>query len=459
MADYINFEDLQRQRSLIIGLAREVDYKNGKLFDMEHQLEEKDKQLKAYSGEIESINQENEKLKYEVESQKEAFEQKVKEMREHEYVHKLHHEKLLAENEKLKYELESQEKVFEQPIKERREHEYVCNLEHKNVVDANERLKYEVESQKQELEQRVKEMKENEYLHNLKHAGLMEENEKLKHEVESLKKELEQRAKELKGHDCIHNLEHKNLIAENEKLKREMESKTNSFEQRVKNLEEHACIFESESSNSTAEREKLEQKVKDQEYEIQNQMSLIQTLTLKERISNDELQDARKEAITGLQDILNNRTSLGIKIMGEVDQKPFQNFCLQNYSRGDWKQEAAKLCSSWEEYVKDQRWQPFKKITINGNLQETIDENDYLLRRLRDEGDEHVYKAVTDALLELNDYNPSGRYPVPELWNFKKGQRASLRETIGYVIKNWKIHKQFAWAVITKREAGVGLAK
>ncbi|KAI3984965.1 hypothetical protein MKX01_004733 [Papaver californicum] len=44
-------------------------------------------------------------------------------------------------------------------------------------------------------------------------------------------------------------------------------------------------------------------------------------------------------------------------------------------------------------------------------------------------GDE-VFKAVTTALTEMNEYNASGRYAVPELWNFKEEQRATLKEGI-----------------------------
>lgn len=54
---------------------------------------------------------------------------------------------------------------------------------------------------------------------------------------------------------------------------------------------------------------------------------------------------------------------------------------------------------------------------------------------MKREWGEDAYKAVADALLELNEYNPSGWYPVPELWNLKTGRRASLKEIIGYIIK------------------------
>lgn len=55
-------------------------------------------------------------------------------------------------------------------------------------------------------------------------------------------------------------------------------------------------------------------------------------------------------------------------------------------------------------------------------------------------GDE-AYEAVTTALMEMNEYNPSGRYIVPELWNNKEQRRATLREGVSYLVKLWHMHK------------------
>ncbi|KAF3776620.1 Factor of DNA methylation 5 [Nymphaea thermarum] len=67
-----------------------------------------------------------------------------------------------------------------------------------------------------------------------------------------------------------------------------------------------------------------------------------------------------------------------------------------------------------------------------------IDENDEGLRRLRIEWGEGPYEAVVTAMKELNEYNPSGRYVIEELWNHKENRKATLKEVIGYLVKTYK---------------------
>ncbi|KAI9157289.1 hypothetical protein LWI28_019903 [Acer negundo] len=219
-------------------------------------------------------------------------------------------------------------------------------------------------------------------------------NDKLQDDMNRQKKELEQQAKELEECKAQNDLERTSLMDEIQKLKGKLRNQKPT--QSDSNL----------NGQITALRDQLEEKTETLQY----LESLNQTLTLKESMSNQELQDARKESISSLQDMLSSRTTLAIKRMGEVDQTSFLQACSLKFPNDDWEEISAKLCSSWEENVKDPLWHPFKIAIYKGNMCEIIDDDDEKLKDLRNEYGEAVYEAVTNALLELNEYNPSGRH-------------------------------------------------
>ena len=77
-------------------------------------------------------------------------------------------------------------------------------------------------------------------------------------------------------------------------------------------------------------------------------------------------------------------------------------------------------------------------FTISSKLQEMIDENDQELQELRNQWGDAAYESVVKALLELNEYNPSGRYVVSELWNYKECRKATLKEVIVCLVQQLK---------------------
>ncbi|XP_028766461.1 factor of DNA methylation 1 [Neltuma alba] len=184
--------------------------------------------------------------------------------------------------------------------------------------------------------------------------------------------------------------------------------------------------------------DELEQK----EVELDDVESMNQTLIVKERQSNDELQEARKELIEGLKNMLNARTNIGIKRMGELDEKVFVNVCKKKIALEDPQTKGVELCSLWQENLKDSAWHPFKVISDHEKAEELIDEDDEKLRNLKEEWGDDIYMTVITALRELNEYNPSGRYIVFELWNFKENRKATLKEVINYIVGQIKQFKR-----------------
>ncbi|XP_010537880.1 PREDICTED: factor of DNA methylation 1 [Tarenaya hassleriana] len=194
--------------------------------------------------------------------------------------------------------------------------------------------------------------------------------------------------------------------------------------------------------------EAVKQKMKEMNEELEEKKSELEDMELmnthlmtKERQSNDEIQVARKALIAGLPELLGNGTNIGVKRMGEIDDKPFQVVCKQRFPPEEAVIQAATLCSQWQENLKDPAWHPFKITTYGGKATEVADEEDEKLKKLKEEWGEEVQNAVKTALEELNEYNGSGRYVVPELWNFKEGRKATLKEVIAYIansIKNLK---------------------
>ncbi|GJN39651.1 hypothetical protein PR202_gb28783 [Eleusine coracana subsp. coracana] len=202
----------------------------------------------------------------------------------------------------------------------------------------------------------------------------------------------------------------------------------------VKHMEGQGVDVKKRSEELTAE---LNEKIE----EMEDLETLNQTLIVKDRMANDELQDAKKELITGMVDLLGPRSTVGIKRMGELDEKPFLEACKERY-KVDPELKAAELCSIWQENLKDPNWHPFKIVTTGSTAEQIIDERDEKLVSLKKQLGEQVFKAVTTALLEINEYNASGSYVVSELWNNKENRKASITEAIQHVLKQWKAQKR-----------------
>ncbi|CAN1338817.1 Factor of DNA methylation 3 [Linum perenne] len=123
--------------------------------------------------------------------------------------------------------------------------------------------------------------------------------------------------------------------------------------------------------------------------------------------------------------------------MGELDGEPFLRAMSKKYLEEEAHEKASELCSLWAEHLKDPNWHPFKVVEVD----EVINDEDERLNSLKKEYGEEAYNAVKSALMEINEYNPSGRYIISEVWNYKDGRRATLKEGVAFlldVLERWK---------------------
>ncbi|KAE9465280.1 hypothetical protein C3L33_02809, partial [Rhododendron williamsianum] len=318
------------------------------------------------------------------------------------------------------------------------------------IFNDHEKLKLQLESQKKELELRGQELEKREVQTENESRKLAEEIEKNAVRNSSLEMaSMEQ----LKADENVLKLAedqkrqkedlHKRII----QLERQLDAKQ-AIELEIEQLRGSLNVMKHMGDDGDLEVLKkvdaIHTMLREKEGDLDDLEALNQTLIVKERKSNDELQEARKELVNGLKEMSSN-TEIGVKRMGELDNKPFHEAMKRKYNEADAEDRAIEVCSIWEEYLRDPEWHPFKVITINGKSQEVINEEDEKLNGLRDEYGVQVYNALTTALKEINEYNPSGRYIISELWNYSEGRKATLQEGVNQDC-NWSVELGLGFA-------------
>ncbi|KAJ4968313.1 hypothetical protein NE237_015014 [Protea cynaroides] len=325
-------------------------------------------------------------------------------------------------------------------------HQDAQNHIHRIFLD-HQKLKGNLESQMKDLERRGKELEKREAQNETERRKLQEDKEKNARRNSSLQKAtLEQKKadenvlKLADDHQRQKEELHKRILH----LEKKLDAKQ-ALELEIERLKGTLEVMKHMGGEDDAEVQKkvdsMKQELEEKTGDLEDLESLNQTLIVKERNSNDELQDARKELVNGLKE-MSGRAQIGVKRMGDLDNKPFIDACKKKFSAEEAEEKAVSLCSEWDDHLRNPAWHPFKIIMVDEKPQEIIDEEDEKLKSLKNDLGEEVLRAVKTALKEMNEYNPSGRYIISEAWNFKEGRKATLKEGVAFILKQWKIYKR-----------------
>ncbi|XP_057786999.1 factor of DNA methylation 1-like isoform X2 [Salvia miltiorrhiza] len=315
----------------------------------------------------------------------------------------------------------------------------------KKVLDEQEMLNIELENKKKRLDSWSKELKNREALTERERQKLEEEKQKNDMRNSSLQLASEEQKK---ADENVLRLVAEQQREKEEALKKVLELERNldekqKLEMEIQELKGKLDVMKHMGGDDDAAVQQkineMNERLQEKKENLEGLEDLNQQLLTKERQSNDELQEARKVLIEGLTEILSSsRVNIGIKRMGELDEKVFENACKQRYSPEEADIKAAELCSLWQEKLKNPEWHPLRIV----DDQYVLKEDDELLVQLKEEWGDEVYDAVGTAVKEIQEYNASGSYVVPELWNFKENRKATLKEVISYIFKQLKTLKR-----------------
>lgn len=180
MGTCIHYEDCRKARALLKELARDRDYKNGKVLELERKLKLKDMLLQAYNEvlgvcDISSVEEANDMLKCEVEVMAKEIEQQMEVLEETKIKFILERRDLLAKNEKLKNDLESQKKLFGR-LGIKLEEQGYDPMTQEDLMSNKEKMPLRREGQ---INKRIKMFQEKEDKHLLENTSIMSKKQKM----------------------------------------------------------------------------------------------------------------------------------------------------------------------------------------------------------------------------------------------------------------------------------------
>ncbi|CAI0420756.1 unnamed protein product, partial [Linum tenue] len=193
-------------------------------------------------------------------------------------------------------------------------------------------------------------------------------------------------------------------------------------------------------ANEQREKDEALQKILQLEKQLESKQQLemeIQQLKGKLNVLK-HLEDQDDEAVKKAMKEMDDELAAKISDLADKDSL-MTTLMVRERQSNDEVLEARKVML--QNNLTDSQWYPFKVITSDGVEKEIVDEQDEKLKSLTEWG-EGIVNAVVRAMEELNEYNPSGRYPVEEIWNFREDRRATTKEVITYIYKQIKSTKR-----------------
>ncbi|KAF7815031.1 factor of DNA methylation 1-like [Senna tora] len=333
------------------------------------------------------------------------------------------------ENMSLSRMLEEKDQLHHAFVEESRKMQRRAREELKRILDEQERLNSELEKKKQKLDSWSRDLNKREVVTEQERLKLEEDKKKNDLKNESLQKASEEQ--KIADENVLklieeHKREKEEALKKIILLEKELDA-NQKLEMEIEELEGKLEVMKHLGDDDDVQKKikEMEDQLEEKKEDYDDKEFINKSLIAKEHESNVELQEAREELIKGLNGMLNARTNIGIKRMGVLDQKVFVNVCKKRFPLEEAQRKGVELCSLWQENIKNSGWHPFKGV---------IDEEDEMLRGLKQEWGEEIYMAVITALKDLNEYNAS----VSELWNFKEQRRATLKEVISYILGHIK---------------------
>ncbi|KAG2313672.1 hypothetical protein Bca4012_028198 [Brassica carinata] len=269
---------------------------------------------------------------------------------------------------------------------------------------------------------------------------IMEKLEETKEYIEKMMEETEEKMGKLKK-ELIEDLEKAEKMSEQKLKKIRKEHNEELTKIRKEHNEELKNVITEKNEMVRIVMKENDKRLEEKRRELEELEDANSRLIVKERQSTDEIQEACTELIRGLRALSGEGSMIGVKRMGEVDEKLFLKVCRQRFNGENVELQHAMLCLKWQKALHDSAWYPFKRVEIGEKMKEVVDDEDEKLKKLSEEWGEDVKNAVKTALEEMNEFNPCGRFTVHVLWNFEHGGKATLKEGIAHMaqqIKNLK---------------------